>query len=280
MHPHNTIKEIKLISLELRELVIRLAEEQDFGVHLGGGLSLAEILAVLYFGVAHLDPKNPDWPGRDRIVLSKGHGNIALLATLALRGYFPLEVFHQFNQLGSIYSMHADARVAGVEHSAGSLGHGLSVAVGMALAGRLDRQSWQVYCLLGDGESMEGSVWEAMLSAAHYKLNNLTAVIDRNHLTQEGYTERTMALEPLAEKCRSFGWQTLEVDGHAVQALLEAFQAPRDGRPKMLIASTQKAHGVPAYQGQIKSHFAHLTSDQATAALALIQLERQQLREG
>jgi hypothetical protein len=163
----------------------------------------------------------------------------------------------------------------------GGLVNGVIISLGAALLlpalGGLGFQN----TTYGDADfQWVGIVWEPMLSAAHYKLDNLIAVIDRNHLTQEGYTERTMALEPLAEKRRSFGWQTLEVDGHDVLALLEAFQAPRDGRPKMLIATTQKAHGVPAYQDLIISHFAHLTSDQASAALALIQLERQQIREG
>jgi transketolase len=271
------ILELKKTSLKIRETIIRLSEAHAFGLHLGGSLSLAEILTALYFSVAQVDPRNPKWSQRDRIVLSKGHGNVGLLVTLALRGFFPVQALETFNQLGSHFTMHADAQVPGVEHSAGSLGHGLSVAVGMALAGKMDSQAWRVYCLLGDGEAMEGSVWEAIMSAAHFGLANLMAILDRNRLTQEGTTAETMELEPLAEKCRAFGWHTLEVDGHDIEALLEAFNAPPHGRPKMIIASTFKAHGVPSHENKIKSHFAHLTAEQATAALEILEAERARL---
>lgn len=273
------VKQLQRTALDFRETVIRLSQAQDFGIHLGGSLSLAEVLTTLYFAVARVDPNNPDWPDRDRVVLSKGHGNAGLLTALALRGFFSLDEFKTFNQVGSYYSMHADAHVPGVEHSAGSLGHGLSVGVGMALAARLDRKPWQVYVILGDGESMEGSVWEAMMSAAHFKLENLTAVIDRNRLSQEGTTAETMELEPLAEKVRAFGWQVHEVDGHSIPALLAAFRQAHPGQPKMIIASTLKGRGVPSYENKIKSHFAHLTDEQAEEALGILAGERAALEE-
>ncbi len=277
MISQQTTQRLREISLDYRERIIRLANSQQFGVHLGGSLSLAEILTVLYFSVARVDPNNPQWPDRDRVFLSKGHGNAGLLVALAMRGFFPFDVFDTFNQLGSSYSMHADAHVAGVEHSSGSLGHGLSVAVGSALAGKMDRKSWRVYCILGDGESMEGSVWEAMMSAAHYRLDNLTAIIDRNHLSQEGTTEETMGLEPLKAKTTAFGWQTFEVDGHDVQALLQAFQHPVEGRPKMIIAHTRKGRGVPSHENFPRSHFAHLSDEQMAAALHLVEADRKRL---
>ncbi len=278
MTDKHAIQTLQKISLDYRERIIHLANDQKFGVHLGGSLSLAEILTVLYFSVAHVDPNNPQWPDRDRIFLSKGHGNAGLLVILAMRGFFSFDVFQKFNQLGSFYSMHADARVAGVEHSSGSLGHGLSVAVGSALAGKMDHKSWRVYCVLGDGESMEGSVWEAMMSASHYQLDNLTAIIDRNHLSQEGRTEETMGLEPLKAKTTAFGWQTFEVDGHDVESLLKAFQQETEGKPRMIIAHTLKGRGVPSHENIPASHFAHLTDEQTAAALTYIAADRKRLQ--
>ena len=269
--------QLEQLALEYRERVIHLAQEHAFGVHLGGSLSLAEIFISLYFHIARVDPANPSWLERDRIVLSKGHGNVGLLTVLAMRGFFPTERFKSFNQLGSYLSMHADAHVPGVEHSAGSLGHGLSVSIGMALAARLDRQPWQIYCILGDGESMEGSVWEALMSAGHFRLDNLTALIDRNNLSQESRTQQAMDLEPLAAKGQAFNWQVHDVNGHSLTELIAAFVAPHPAKPKLIIAHTRKARGVPSHEDQIKSHFAHLTPEQADAALAVISRERQQL---
>lgn len=267
--------DLRSIALDIREHIIRLSLEQEFGVHVGGSLSLTEILTVLYFAIARVDPQNPEWSKRDRIVLSKGHGNAGLLIALALRGFFSLEVLKQFNQIGSYFSMHADAHIPGIEHSAGSLGHGLSVAVGMALAARLDGESWHAFCILGDGESMEGSVWEAMMSASSFHLDNLTAIIDRNFLTQENTIINEMGLEPLIEKCRAFGWEAYEVDGHSIEELLKAFRAPHDGYPKMIIARTIKGRGVPSHENKIESHFAHLKPEEAAAALSIIHQERE-----
>lgn len=272
--------ELQQLALDYRETIIRLAHQETFGIHIGGSLSLAEVFIALYFGVANVDPKNPDWQDRDRVVLSKGHGNVGLLVTLGMLGFFPMSELNNFNRIGSKFSMHADAAVPGVEHSAGSLGHGLSVGVGMALAGALDQAPWRVYVILGDGESMEGSVWEAMMSAAHYSLGNLTAVIDRNRLSQEGTTEDTMQLEPLREKCEAFGWETLEINGHDMQAVLDAFRAPRTGKPRMIIANTHKGRGVPAYENKLGSHFAHLTAAEMEAALAIVEQEREALLNG
>lgn len=274
-----SLDKLEHLCLDHREHIIRLAQKHEFGIHLGGSLSLTEILISLYFRVAHNDPNNPNWPDRDRIVLSKGHGNVGLLTTLAMRGYFTLDRFVNFNQLENFYSMHADAHVPGVEHSAGSLGHGLSVSIGMALAARLDKKNWRVYCILGDGEIMEGSVWEAFMSAGHFKLNNLIAIIDRNKLTQENYTYNVMDLEPLASKGIAFGWQVLEVNGHNLTDLHTAFAAAQPDKPKMIIAHTLKGRGVPSHEDQIKSHFAHLSPEQAKAALAIITQERARLEK-
>jgi transketolase len=190
-----------------------------------------------------------------------------------MRGFFPLDAFESFNQVGSYFSMHADAHVPGVEHSAGSLGHGLSVASGMALAGKLDQKDYQVYCILGDGELMEGSNWEAFMSTAHFELDNVTAIIDRNHLSQEGTTEDTMRLEPLAEKMISFGWQPIEVDGHSIPEILDAFQLDSGGKPKVIIANTIKGRGIDGIANTIGSHFGHLDEKQTKLALDQINSE-------
>jgi transketolase len=268
---------LKKKALEYRKRLVQLAHEQTFGIHIGGGLSLAEILTALYYEVAQVDPDNPTWQDRDRIILSKGHGNVGLLTILAMRGFFPATEMERFNQVGSFYSMHADSQVPGVEHSAGSLGHGLSVAVGMALAARLDKKDWKVYCILGDGEIMEGSNWEALMSASHFELANLTAILDRNQLSQEGTTAETMGLEPLTEKITDFGWFVIEVDGHQIEEVWEAFQADAMGKPKMIIANTIKGRGVESLANTIKSHFGHLDETQTNQALQQIEAEQQAL---
>lgn len=260
-------------SLAYRKHILKMAHEHKGGVHIGGSLSLAEILTALYFHAARVDPKNPDWPDRDRIILSKGHANLGLLTILAMKGFFPFTSFDTFNQLGSHFSMHCDSSVPGVEHSAGSLGHGLSVAIGMALAAKSEKKPWRVFCILGDGESMEGSVWEAMMSASHYKLDNLTAVLDRNRLCQEGTTSDTMELEPLHDKIRAFGWSVHEVDGHNLSEILGAFSAEQTGQPKMIIANTIKGSGVPSLANTISSHFGTLNDDQYEEAIQLISQE-------
>jgi transketolase len=264
------IKELEKIARLIREDVVRTARDCAEGVHIGGSLSIAEILAVLYFSVLRVDPQRPDWPERDRFILSKGHGNVGLSAAMARRGYFPLDELSRFDQLGARLSMHIDKhRMPGVEISSGSLGHGLPVSVGLALAGKLDRAAWKVYCVLGDGEMMEGSVWEALMSAAHYKLNNLTAIIDRNRFSLDGPTEEIMRLEPLADKIKAFGWWVVEVDGHNVAQLLKAFaeEVPGGDRPKMVIAHTVKGKGVSFLENTTGSHFAHLKPEQAEQAL-------------
>jgi transketolase len=263
---------LKKLALDYCEAIIRMSNHHSFGIHVGGSLSLAEVLTVLYFHAARVDPQNPDWPDRDRIVLSKGHANIGLLTTLMMKGFFLANELDSFNTLGSSYTMHADSKVPGVEHSAGSLGHGLSVAVGMALAARLDKASWNVYCILGDGESMEGSVWEAMMSAGHFQLANLTAVLDRNQLSQEGTTKDVMDLDPVPDKARAFGWEVFDIDGHSIPDLRQAFDADTNGKPKFIIANTIKGKGIPTHQNQVHSHFASLSEDEMNAALQALEI--------
>ncbi len=185
------------------------------GAHIGGALSMTDVLTALYYHYLDVRPDEPDWQGRDRFVLSKGHGGVGLAPVLADKGYFDKELLKEFNHFKSPFGMHLDGnKVKGVDASTGSLGHGLSMALGMALGARFQKQAWRTYCLLGDGECDEGSVWEAAMAAAHYKADTLTAFVDRNHMMIDGLTEDVMSLEPLADKWRAFGWEVREIDGH------------------------------------------------------------------
>lgn len=265
------IRNLDQTTLKLRETILQIAHDCPVGIHVGGSISIAEILTSLLFHVMHVNPQDPQFAERDRLVLSKGHANAALVSALALRGFFPLEDLKAFDTLGSPYAMHADGHlVPGTEVSAGSLGHGLSLSVGMALAGKLDQASWHVYCILGDGEMMEGSVWEAMMSASHYGLDNLTAVIDRNRFSLDGPTASIMEIEPLKEKCHAFGWHVQTVNGHAINELVPALLSRIPDKPSMIIANTIKGHGVPSLENRTESHYARLGEEQLEDSLAVL----------
>jgi len=276
------IKELQEIAMDIRRDVIRTARDCNEGVHVGGSLSMAEILAALFFHVLRLDPQNPNWSQRDRFILSKGHGNVGLSAAMARRGFFPLEELKRFDLMHAPLSMHIDKhRMPGVEISSGSLGHGLPVAVGMALAGKLDKAPWKVYVVIGDGEMMEGSMWEGLMSAAHYRLSNLTAVIDRNRFCLDGATEDIMSLEPFVDKMRAFNWRVLEIDGHDVRAVVGAFEDtdPSDDRPKLIVANTTKGKGVSFLENTAKGHFAQMKPEEAERALAELEIMAAGLKE-
>lgn len=225
--------------------------------HPGGSLSAADIVTTLYFNVMHHKPAEPRWSERDRFILSKGHGAPVLYATLAECGYFPLQELGTLRQLGSILQGHTDRYLTpGVEMSAGSLGQGLSFSVGICLAGRLNKQNYRVYTLLGDGECEEGQVWEAAMSAAHFKIDNLTAIVDRNGLQIDGFTRDIMNSEPLGDKWRSFGWHTIEVDGHNINQLIGAFEQAKTikGQPTVILARTVKGKGVSFMENNVDFH--------------------------
>jgi transketolase len=257
-------------AVEIRKKVLELTRIAGGG-HLGGGLSMVDITVALYHHVMNIDPKNPAWPARDRFILSKGHGALTLDAVLARVGFFPTEDLATFNQLDSPFGMHTNAHsTPGIEHSTGSLGHGLSVAVGMALGAHLDQAAWRVFCLLGDGEFHEGSTWEALMSAAQYKLGNLVAIIDRNKCSLDGRTEDIMALEPLDEKLRAFRWNVLQVNGHDMAELLNVFEElppPESDIPTIIIADTEKGYGISFMQGDPKWHYGAIDSDLEAKAL-------------
>jgi len=225
--------------------------------HPGGSLSSADIVAALYFGVLRHDPDRPQWEDRDRFVLSKGHAAPVLYAALAESGYFPRELLYDLRKCDSPLQGHPDmGLLPGVEASTGSLGQGLSIANGMALAGRLDGKDYRVYVLLGDGEVDEGQVWEAAMAASHYKLDSVTAILDRNRQQIDGWTRDVMSLEPLADKWRAFGWHVLEADGHDMEAILEALTTAQQvkGRPSIVIAHTTKGKGASFMENNLRFH--------------------------
>ena len=230
----------------IREHVIEMSLAARGG-HQGGALSIAEIMSVLYFHFLNVDPVRPDWPERDRFVLSKGHACLAVYSALAQRGFFDEALMSTFDQIGSILQGHPDMRkTPGIEMSTGCLGQGFSAAVGMALGARLDGASYRVYVILGDGEMQSGQVWEAIMAASAFKLDNLTAIVDRNQLQMDGLTEDIIPLEPMAERWKVFGWHVTETNGHDVEALVGAIgQAVKvKGQPSVVIAHTVKGKGV------------------------------------
>ncbi|MGN7940327.1 transketolase [Virgibacillus sp. 6R] len=236
---------LKRKAVEIRMDLLTMIYNARTG-HTGGSLSNTDILTVLYYKIMNIDPSNPNWDERDRYVQSKGHSVESLWAILADKGFFPKEELKTFSQFGSRLIGHPNNKVPGIEMNTGALGHGLPISVGMALAAKMDGKSYKVYTLMGDGEQAEGSVWEGAMAAAQYKLDNLIAIIDRNKLQITGSTEDVMALEPLPDKWRSFGWEVIEVDGHDVEQLVDVFShTPSvEGKPTMVIANTVKGKGI------------------------------------
>ena len=242
------------------------------GSHLGGGLSMIEIMATLYGGILHVDPKNPEWVDRDRFILSKGHGVLAYYPALAEAGFFPIEDLKRFEVNGDFLPGHPVMNMKkGIECSSGSLGMGLSFGVGIALTGKMRNKSYRIYVLVGDGECNEGSVWEAAMSASHFQLSNLIAIVDRNNLQYDGACAEIMNPGDFKAKWESFGWHTLETDGHDVAALYHAFQSciqSTEKRPHVIIAHTVKGKGVSYMENKKEWHHSSLSQKQYETAIA------------
>ena len=250
------LHDLSLKAAQVRSLAMDAVFSAASG-HIGGSLSVADILTVLYFHTMKVDPKAPQAPDRDRLVLSKGHTTPALYATLALKGYFPVEELKLFRSVEGHYSGHPDmVHVPGVDMSTGSLGQGISAAVGMALAGQMDRKDHRIYAVLGDGEVEEGQVWEAAMAAAKYHLDNLCAVVDVNGLQIDGKTADVMPSEPLDKKFEAFNWNVIQVDGHDIAAVAAAFEAAKKGKgkPTGILARTVKGKGVSFMEGDAGWH--------------------------
>lgn len=266
--------------LRVRESIVRMCANPEGG-HLGGSMSLVEILVTLYHRVLRIDPARPDAPDRDLLILSKGHGAIGLYAALAERGFFPDEWVGRYAAVEAPLTAHPTRAVPGVEMPTGSLGHGLSLGVGFALDFRLSGSDRRCFVILGDGELQEGSVWEAAMAASAHRLDRLVAVVDRNGLQITGPTEEAAGLEPLADRWRSFGWEVVEVDGHDLGALRETLgSAPRHpGRPTVVIAHTVKGKGLPSVEGQTRSHYARLAGRTEQRALAVLGAQRRRMEQ-
>lgn len=230
--------------------------------HYSSTFSCAELFAALYYGHLRLDPQNPSWPDRDRFILSKGHAAIGLYPILADLGFYPPSKLDDFTRLGSAFGDHPDMKkIPGIDFSSGSLGHGLSVALGMALAGRVTGHGYRTYCMLGDGELNEGQIWEAAMAAGHYKLQGLVAIVDRNQLSIDGPTEKVMSVEPIDERFRAFGWDVHRIDGHDLPAIMETLGALKPaghGKPQMIVADTIKGRGVKYMELSLDWHVGNL----------------------
>ncbi|HWQ77954.1 MAG TPA: transketolase [Anaerovoracaceae bacterium] len=260
-----TPDEKKILTDTARDLRLTMIDVMAWsgGAHIGGSLSIADILTILYFKYLNIDPNNPGWEDRDRFILSKGHAAAGFIPTLAKRGYFPEADLKSFNHFGSPFAMHPDSnKVVGCDASTGSLGHGLPMAVGLGLGARYLGKNYKTVCLMGDGECCEGSVWEAAMSLANFRLRNVIPVVDRNKLMIDGFTEDIMALEPFADKWRAFGFEVLEVDGHDFDELAAAFgKAWAAGenageKPVMILADTVKGKGVDFMENNVVYHYA------------------------
>jgi len=257
---------------DIRKLIV----ETTFtcgGSHLGGSLSQTDVLVALYWKYMNIDPANPTWADRDRFILSKGHGGVGWAAVLGEKGYFDKELLKNFNKTGSPFGMHLDSlKVKGCDASTGSLGHGLAIAVGLAVGAKLNKKLYRTYCMVGDGELCEGTNWEAAIIATHHKLDNLTLFVDRNRLMIDGPTENITSLEPLDAKFQAFGWETITIDGHDFAQIGDAIEKAQaiKGKPTVIICNTVKGKGVDMFENQSQWHYGGINSDLRDQALACL----------
>lgn len=268
------LKQLKQTAKDLRLTVIDVMKWSG-GAHVGGSLSCMDMLTALYFKYLKIDPKNPDWDDRDRFILSKGHAAAGYIPVLAKRGYFPEEQLKSFNHFGSPFAMHPDTnKVLGCDASAGSLGHGLPIALGMALGLRFQGKDQKVVCMMGDGECQEGSVWEAAMAISHFNATNVITIVDRNKAQIDGTTEQVMALEPFADKWTAFGFDVIEIDGNNMTKICDAFDkawAKQPGeKPALILANTIKGKGVDFMEGQVPYHYCNGTDEVCAKAKASI----------
>lgn len=266
-------EELKKIAQKVRINIIKAVSSAKSG-HPGGSLSVTDILTVLYFNKMNINPENPKWEDRDRLVLSKGHVAPALYSVLVERGYFKKEELLKLRKTGAMLQGHPDMKsTPGIDMSTGSLGQGLSVANGMALTAKLDKKDYKIYAILGDGEVQEGQIWEAAMSAAHYKLNNIIAILDYNGLQIDGSNEEVMSISPIDEKFASFGWNVLKIDGHNMEEIGSAIDEAKNAKdkPTVIIAKTVKGKGVSFMENNADWHGTAPNEEQTKAAI--IELE-------
>lgn len=265
------IQQLKAKAIQIRMDLLKMIHRAKAG-HTGGSLSNTDILTALYYRVMRIDPQRPDWEDRDRFIASKGHSVESLWCILADRGFFPVEELETFSQFGTRLIGHPNNEVPGIEMNTGALGHGLSISVGMALASKRNGQDYRVFCLMGDGEQAEGSIWEAAMAGAHYKLDNLIGIVDRNRLQISGSTEEVIGLEPLEEKWAAFGWHVISLDGNDMSALVQAFESlpAAANKPTLIMANTVKGKGVSFAENSPQWH--HRVPSDAELEKALMEL--------
>lgn len=263
-----SIEELEVKAKEIRRSIIRMLAKAGSG-HPGGSLSATDLITALYFDVLRFNPSQPQWPDRDRFHMSKGHCCPLWYAVLAETGFFPKDQLLTLRRLGSILQGHPDRKTPGVDSASGSLGQGLSVALGMSMAGKMDKKDYRVYCLIGDGEIQEGSIWEAAMAAAHFSCDNLCAILDANGCQIDGRCEDIMGLEPLSQKWQAFGWHTIEINGHDMRQILAAYEQAKTikNKPTIIIARTVKGKGVSFMEGVIGFHGKAPTQEEAQRAL-------------
>jgi len=269
-NPATDLLRLEEIAARLRIEIIEMLGKAGSG-HPGGSLSVIDIVTCLYFSKMRHDPKRPEWPERDRFILSKGHAVPAQYAALAEAGYFPKQELGTLRKLGSRLQGHPVRNsVPGIEACTGSLGQGLSIAQGMAIASKLDGGKFHVYCVIGDGESQEGQIWEAAMSAPKYQVDTLTAILDYNHGQIDGYVDQVMPLEPVIDKWRAFNWKVLEIDGHDMAQISDSLDGARSvkGKPTFIVAHTVKGKGVSFMENQIAWHGTAPNAEQTAKALA------------
>jgi transketolase len=264
----SSLFELKKKAVEIRIELLKMIYEAKTG-HTGGALSSADILVALYYDVMKVDPLNPKWVDRDRFILSKGHCVEGYYSILADKGFFPKEELMTFSKFNSRLIGHPTLKVPGIEMNTGALGHGLSTAIGMAMAAKMDKKDYKVYVLMGDGEQAEGSVWEAAMAGGHYKLDNLVAIVDRNRLQISGNTETVMSLDSLGDKWASFGWEVIEVNGNNMDELVNVLRSLplAKGKPSLIIANTTKGKGVSFMENVAKWHHGVPTPEQYEQAI-------------
>ncbi len=269
MKKTENVEELQAIARTTRRQIVEMITAAKSG-HPGGSLSAVELLVTLFFDVMRHDPQNPKWPDRDRFLLSKGHACPVLYSVMAQCGYTPEDQLNTLRKMGSIYQGHPDVRyIPALEASTGSLGEGLSIGIGMALAARLDGRPFRTYVVLGDGESQEGQIWEAAMFAPFHKLDNIVVIVDYNKIQLDGFVKDIMDLEPLVQKWQAFGWHTLDIDGHSIPAVQKAFAeaAATKGKPTCIIAQTVKGKGVSFMENNPKFHGVAPTADELERAL-------------
>lgn len=259
-----SVQELKEKASELRLLTVEMIDTAGGG-HIGGSLSAMDIMTALYFRVMNIDPKKPEKPDRDWFILSAGHKAAGYVPVLAARGFFDTSLLDTFNKLDSPFGMHPDMhKITGCEASTGSLGHGLPVSVGIALSLKLDGFDSYVYCLMGDGEIHEGTVWEAAMGAAHHKLDNLVAFVDYNKCSMDGPIDEIMSLEPIEDKWRAYGWNVIRIDGHDMEQIVDSLESIENNskKPTVIIADTVKGKGVKSIEGDYHWHYGLLNEQQ------------------